>query len=62
MAEQEQFSVYVGAMTLGEYLEQGGKEPEDDVPSFISPRWLMSLERRGLLTRTRSRLTEDEAR
>jgi hypothetical protein len=59
MEEQEQFSVYVDAMTLREYPETGRKEPQDDVPSFISPRWLMSLERRGLLTRTL--VSEDEA-
>jgi hypothetical protein len=60
MAEREQFTISVGAMTLGEYLARDGEaEPADGVPSFISPRWLKQLYDKGRVTK---RVIEDEAR
>jgi hypothetical protein len=46
--EREHFTIVVGAMTLGEYLH---RDPFDDMPTFVSPRWLHELDQRGLLNR-----------
>jgi hypothetical protein len=46
--ERGKFTIVVGAMTLADYLR--GEPDNDDVPSFVSPRWLADLDRRGLLT------------
>ena len=58
MEEQDEVTINLGAMTLGEYLARHGDPvPADDVPSFISPGWLKRLDDKGLVTR---RVTEDE--
>ena len=42
MAEQdEEFTIYVGATTLDEYLSRPPEDEIDDVPSFVWPLWLM---------------------
>ena len=39
----------VTLMTIKEYLETGGhQQPDDDVPTFVSPGWLRLLRERGL--------------
>ena len=57
MEEQDEVTIHLGAMTLGEYLARHGEPvPADDVPSFISPGWLKRLDDKDLVTRR----TEDE--